>query len=245
VTITKLAVGNPIGFSIKTALVPEITLPDYKQIAGATPEDLGPFTVSEKEIGDTTAHILKSHAGEDNPVLELTDENVRVFGDFSDVADFKKKLENNLRIEKERHAREKRRVLIGEKIIEASTIPLPRILVEKELEKIMAQLKGDVENMEVKFDDYLKRSQKTEDGLRKEFKTGAEKRAQLQLVLNKIAEIENVLPDPTLVDREIEHIHSHTPKADPKHVRVYVESVLKNEAVFSFLENQKEKPPQN
>jgi len=33
VTITKLAQGNPIGFKIKSAVLPEFTLPDYKEIA--------------------------------------------------------------------------------------------------------------------------------------------------------------------------------------------------------------------
>jgi len=33
VSITKLAPGNPIGFTITTAVYPEVTLPDYKKIA--------------------------------------------------------------------------------------------------------------------------------------------------------------------------------------------------------------------
>jgi len=34
ITITKIARKNPLGFKIKTAVLPEITLPDYKKIAG-------------------------------------------------------------------------------------------------------------------------------------------------------------------------------------------------------------------
>ena len=35
VQITKIARGNPLGFVIKTAVMPEVTLPDYKKIAKA------------------------------------------------------------------------------------------------------------------------------------------------------------------------------------------------------------------
>src|SRR3989339_1946852 len=33
ITLTKLAENNPLGFKIKTSVLPEITLPDYKKIA--------------------------------------------------------------------------------------------------------------------------------------------------------------------------------------------------------------------
>ena len=33
ISITKLARKNPLGFKIKTATMPEMKLPDYKQIA--------------------------------------------------------------------------------------------------------------------------------------------------------------------------------------------------------------------
>ena len=33
VTITKIAKNNPLGFKLKTAIAPEMKLPDYKEIA--------------------------------------------------------------------------------------------------------------------------------------------------------------------------------------------------------------------
>ena len=33
ITLTKVAENNPLGFKIKTSVLPEITLPDYKKIA--------------------------------------------------------------------------------------------------------------------------------------------------------------------------------------------------------------------
>ncbi len=51
VKITKLAPGNPLGFTIETAVMPEVKLPDYKKIIHETREefDKKELIVGEKE----------------------------------------------------------------------------------------------------------------------------------------------------------------------------------------------------
>src|SRR3989338_3577779 len=53
IAITKLARNNPLGFKIKTAVLPEVKLPDYKKIAkrvrGEIPEKDKNATAPEKE----------------------------------------------------------------------------------------------------------------------------------------------------------------------------------------------------
>lgn len=87
ISITKLARKNPLGFKIKTAVMPEMVLPDYKQIAkkviseneAPTPEGIGVPTgnvgnknidVTEKEVEDTIMDIRKSRA----PKIHMKDE---------------------------------------------------------------------------------------------------------------------------------------------------------------------------
>ncbi len=70
ISITKLARKNPLGFKIKTAIMPEMELPDYKQIAkkiiSETTEEEKNTEVTEKEIEDTILDIRKSHAPKKN-----------------------------------------------------------------------------------------------------------------------------------------------------------------------------------
>src|SRR3989339_1828570 len=66
ISITKLARKNPLGFKIKTAVLPAIKLPDYKKIAqkviaGVTDAEKN-FEVTEKELKDTILDIRKSRA---------------------------------------------------------------------------------------------------------------------------------------------------------------------------------------
>lgn len=66
ITITKLVRKNPLEFKIKTVLMPEIELPDYKKIAKKTISEITDkekeFEVTEKEIEDTIMDIRKSRA---------------------------------------------------------------------------------------------------------------------------------------------------------------------------------------
>ena len=66
ISITKLARNNPLEFKIKTALLPEIKLPDYKKIGkdiiSKTTDAEKNTAVTEKEIEDTIMDIRKSRA---------------------------------------------------------------------------------------------------------------------------------------------------------------------------------------
>src|SRR3989344_7718787 len=65
ITLTKLARGNPLGFKIKTAVLPEVELPYYKKIAGEIRSDLenakrSNLEVTDEDVENTIMDIRKS-----------------------------------------------------------------------------------------------------------------------------------------------------------------------------------------
>ncbi len=60
VEILKLALKNPLVFKVKTAVLPEIEIADYKKIASSVKEQKSP--VKEKEIEETIKWLQKSRA---------------------------------------------------------------------------------------------------------------------------------------------------------------------------------------
>ena len=253
VTITKLAPNNPVEFKIKTALMPEFTLPDYKNIARKVEIAKDTGNVSDKELEEILKHIKTGIAGhkkesDNSPAdedegekeeVEFTDDFVKTLGDFKDIDDFKAKIKENLSKEKRMKTREKRRAWIIENIIKETKIDIPQILVESELDKMLAQFKDDVTKMNIEFEEYLKKIKKTEAELRKEWGLDAEKRAKFQLILNKISIAEKIKVPEEEIKRETDHVLKHYKDAKPENVRVYIKSVLTNEKVFQLLENQK------
>jgi len=255
IVVTKIAKGIPLEFKATTTVIPEMTLPDYKKIAKDVLAKADPkeSEVTEKDIEEAILRIRKAHASHDghdhekmtreehekaimDTLPELTDEFVQRVGEFTDVADFKKKIGEVLVQTKKDEAHDKRRARIADAISEKTEVELPEIMVESELGRIEAQFQNDVEKMGAKMEDYLKHAKKTMGDVHKEWRPYAEKKVKLQLILNSIAQTENLKPDQKEIDEEVSHIMNHYKNADRESATVYAETVLMNEKVFKFLE---------
>lgn len=250
ISVTKIASGNPLVFKMTVTLLPEINLPDYKNIAKKI-EVATEQKIDKKEIDEYINYIQMQKAQSsamaknekidpDNLKLpEFNDEFVKTLGDFKNVDEFKKELEKNMLAEKERKAIEIRRIKIIEQIIDEAKIDLPEILVDQELDRMLSKFKNDIEQLKMNPEDYLKEIKKTEDDLKKEWKSDAEKRSKMNLILPKIAEAENLKADEKEVEKEVSHIKEHNKDINEAQAKMYVEMVLTNEEVFEFLEGQK------
>jgi len=256
IAITKLARKNPLGFKIKSAVMPEIQLPDYKKIAKkitaeVTDEEKN-IQVTDEEVENTIMDIRKSRATRKHiaegatkeeaeaaeQLPEWNDEFVKSLGAFENMADFTEKLKINIKLEKENLLKEKTRLKIMEAILDTAKIETPEILIETELDKILYRMESDITQMGLKFEDYLKHLNKTVEDLRKEFRNDAEKKANLGLVINEIAKVEKLQADQEQVAKEVAHILEHYKDADPERAAIHAENVLTNEKVFAFLEAQ-------
>jgi trigger factor len=261
ISITKLARKEALGFKIKTAVVPEIKLADYKKIAKETLASLTDADkttdVTDKELEDTIMDIRKSRApkvhvaehvhkdGEEHSpdeglgeIPELTEEFVKGLGPFENIEDFKAKLRENIKLEKQNQNKEKTRLKIIEAVMDKTEIDIPEILIESEVTKILYRMESDITAMGLKFDDYLKHLNKTKEDLRKEFRKDGEKKAKLSLTLNEIAKAEKIEADKEQVAKEVAAILEHYKDADPTRAEMHAENVLLNEQIFQFLETQ-------
>lgn len=239
VTITKLALGNELGVKIKTSIVPEVKLADYKKIAS---EDKNPIE-EDPEVGDDEVEkvidsVRQARKQEDGKLPELDQDFVKELGNFTDLEDLKQKIKQNLKEEKKHQQKNKKRTAILEKIIKDSEIELPEILVRGELEKMLAQFKEEIEVAGMSFKDYLEKTKADEEKIRRDWRPQAEKRAQSQLVLNKIAAVEKITADPKILEQEVEKVIKEYPGADRNRAEIFVETILVNTAVLEFLENQ-------
>ncbi len=266
VTITKLAAGNPIGFTITSAVMPKFTLPDYATIAETTRktfDDPSAVTVSDEELDKALLELRRraahaqqhrheeheendmeeAHEHPDIPDAELpplTDETVSQFGSFNTIDDLKKVLREQMQREKEVQAREKLRLGIIDAILEKTKITVPALFTDHELSKMIIEFKNTLARMGLTLEEYLEKNSITTDKLHAEWRPEAEKRAKIDLLLGAIAKTQDLHADPKKVERETGHLLAYHKDADPASMRTYVEAMLTNEEVFRFLEGKEE-----
>jgi trigger factor len=197
--------------------------------------------VHEGPAHDHEGHVEEeeAHAVTDAELPELTDEYVTTLGhegQFTSVEDFKAKIKEHLSIQKKQDVVAAHRAKITDKIIEESKIDLPQILIDSELEQMFGQMSEDLARANLQMDDYLGHIKKTKDDLKAEWTPAAEKRAKLQLILNEIAKKENITPDQGQLDAQVDQLLEQYKDADAARVRIYVASVMTNEAVMKKLE---------
>lgn len=283
IAITKLAVGNPFGFTITITEMPEVKLPDYKKIAKGINETREQTTIGDKDVDEAIERILRqklaydriqekakvrAEAGEAKkkaaadgltlptpetaaapnekeeedfaklPLPELTDEYVKTLGAFETVDAFKSQIREHLEKEKMNEAMSKHRGALTEALIDGATIDVPELLIKSELAQIKGQMEDDLKRAGLTVEGYLEHMKKTIANMEQEWAPIAERRAKTQLVLNEIAKVEKIDPNADAVASEMGAILAEYKDADVARVKIYVESVLRNNAVMAFLEAQ-------
>ncbi len=266
IAITKIAKGSDLEFKIVTAIMPEMKLADYKKLAmaeNAKEENKKEVVIDEKEVEKVILDLRKmraeqargaSHEGHEHmteeehkaahPEIpeseypEFNDEFVKTFGDFATAESFKDKIRSNMKIEKVTEAKDKIRLSIVEELVKQSEGEIPEILISSETDKMLYRLEADITNAGLKLEDYLKQIGKTEVDLRNEWKVDAEKRAKLQVIIHSISEKEKLAPTEEEIMADVTKITEMYKDADPSRARAYVEQMIENEKVFTFLEQQ-------
>ena len=274
INLTKVAKDNPLGFKIKTAVVPEVTLPDYKKIASQqNSEKAETIEIGEEEVTKALEEIRQrsSHhhehehkegekcdvaspehakAGHDDTLSadaessgetkpEINDDWAKTIGQFEGLDDLKAKLKASIKMEKEMRAKEKHRLKIVDGIQKASKFELSPVLVESELQKMFGELQGQIEQMGLKFDDYLTHLKKTREDLKKDWHQDAVKRVGFGLILDALTKAEKIEVPAEELDKEIDYLSTHYADANPDRLRAYAKTVIAHEKTFEFLENCK------
>jgi trigger factor len=259
VVFTKLAPNNPVEFTIVTPLAPKVDIADYKTIAKEINAERVGVVLEEPEVEKALLEVRKEldrleahnkeggHEKEETDGEErggkeeaqpspLTDEKVQKIAPVKTVDEFRTLVRADLQKHKENQANEKHRLMLIEKILEKSNVTLPEVLIESELEGMMAQFSSDVAQAGVTMEGYLAQASKTKEDLLKEWRPHAEKRAKMQMILNKIASEEKLFPKKEEVEGHAARIVEHNPGIERRQAEVYVEIQRINANVLSFLE---------
>lgn len=167
---------------------------------------------------------------------ELNSEFLTGIGPFKNEADLRKDLEQKLKVQKEDEIsyRFERQVL--DELLKQSQFSVPGGLIHQQQHKLLDELKLQIENRGLGFDEYLKLTGKTEEAIENELHGEAERRVRLAILLSEIAKAEQLTLASSELDNEIKRLKESY--ADPK-LQQELSGEAGRESVYNHLMAQK------
>ena len=145
-----------------------------------------------------------------------------------------------------RNALDRARHAFADRIIEYAvanaTVTPPDLLVEREIDVMIDELKVRLTQQQIEFEEYLKVTERDEAKLREESREGAEHRVKVLLVLGAVADKEGVEIADAVVEDEIEKTRRSNPEdrrlieyLESPRGRSYVRSTLRRSQVVERI----------
>ena len=134
---------------------------------------------------------------------ELDDDFAQDVSEFDTLAEYKEDIKKNLAERKEKEARTAKENAAVDKAIENAQMEIPDAMIETQISQMLDDFSRRMQAQGLPMEQYMQFTGLTADKMREEMKPQALKRIQTRLVLEKIAETENIQPSEEEVNEEI------------------------------------------
>ncbi len=136
---------------------------------------------------------------------ELTDEWVSSMTEFENITEMNDELFKNIEMVKKRQIANQYQGLLTSKLIEESKLELPEQLVIAEMDSILQNFMAELNQNNIKIEDYLQITGLTEETLQEDLKNQATRNLSMVVILDKVVEDQEIKLD----DKEIKYIDDH------------------------------------
>ena len=171
---------------------------------------------------------------------ELTDDWVSSMTEFESIKEMNEELYKNIEMVKKRQVANQYQGLLTSKLIEESKLELPEQLVIAEMDSILRNFMGELNQNNIKIEDYLQMTGLTEEALQEDLKNQATRNLSMVVILDKVVEDKEIQLDEKEIKLIDEHMESHDEEAtgiESVSHRLNLESEsLRNKAMLHILQ---------
>lgn len=212
---------------------------EEKDITVTFPKDYA----AENLAGKEAVFNVKLHGISYDEVPAFDDEFVKDVSDKDTVAEYKKEIKTNLEKTAQARAEAAENDALITEIINGTNIDIPDVMIREETDKMIEDLKYRVEQQTgMKFADYLKIVDTTEQALREDRKEAAKVQAKGRLVMDAIIAKEGFEVTEEDIDKKFSEIAAEVGKTVEEYkklvgdrVNPYIENEIKSEKMMAFL----------
>ena len=169
---------------------------------------------------------------------ELTDDWVSSVTEFDTVKEMNEELYKNIESVKKRQIANQYQGLLTSKLIEESKLELPEQLVIAEMDSILQNFMNELQQNNIKIEDYLQITGLTEETLQEDLKNQATRNLSMVVILDKVVEDQELKLDEketNLIDEHVSNLDESEVDAAGRKLNLQAES-LRNKAMLHILQ---------
>ncbi len=206
-----------------------------------------PADYQAKHLANKEVHFdIKVHTVQEQQAPEVNEEFAeQIFGKKMSPVELEKEIEKILMEKAEDDEKHRRENELIEAWAKSATCEMPEIVVEEELNTMVAFMRQQMEQSGMTWEKHLENLKKTSEEVRKEMRPEAEKRAKQRLVLGKVLaevqpEVSEIEVDQTISEHNHHSGHSHDTHDDEYRERTA--NKIRVEKLFAQFLGEESKP---
>ena len=134
---------------------------------------------------------------------EADDEFAQEVSEFDTLDEYKKEIKDNLTKKKEEQAKTEKENAVVDKAVENATMEIPEAMIDTQVENMVDDFARRIQSQGLSMEQYMQFTGATVDSLKEQMKPQAVKRIESRLVLEKVAEAENIQISDEKLDEEL------------------------------------------
>jgi len=169
---------------------------------------------------------------------DLDDDFVKEVSEFETLDEMREDLKVKLLKNAEDQAKNKLESDLIEMISDASEVESPKILVERQIDRMIGELEGYLKYQGMELEQFMELSGKNKDEMREDKREEAEKRTKANLVLDAIAKKEGITVEDSELEAKIKEI-AESYNDDPDRIRELLEKQGRIPVMFEEIRIRK------
>lgn len=178
-----------VGVSLEQPVDVKVTFPEDYQ--------------AEELKGKEAVFKCVIHKIEKKELPELDDDFAKDVSEFDTLEEYKKEIKDNLEKKKADTAKTETENAVVDKAIENATMEIPEAMVKTQVNQMIDDFARRIQSQGLTMDQYMQFTGSTMETMQEQMRPQAMKRIQSRLVLEKVAEVENIQISDEKLDEEL------------------------------------------
>ena len=122
-------------------------------------------------------------------------------------------------------------------LLDSVSISIPQILVDSEVDRLLAQSLDEIKKLGLTLEQYLSSTSRTPESLREEYRKKAEDDIKFEFALQKIAEVEKITVEEKEIEEAIQKAKDEKEKQALTSNKYLLASIIRQQKTLDFLKN--------